>query len=52
MKPQHSADHTWVAFSSDRNNNWDVYAIRRDRSGLYNVTSFPTDEKYPAWIYP
>jgi Tol biopolymer transport system component len=38
-----------IAFESDRDGNYDIYAIQPDGSGLVDLTSDPTEEFDPSW---
>lgn len=46
---------TWIddgdrlMFDTDRNDNWDIYSINVDGSGLTQLTDHPADDRYPAW---
>ncbi len=45
-----SADGRQLAFTSDRNGNWDIYLMNDDGSQLRQVTSSPADEYAPGWM--
>ncbi|MCG8349993.1 MAG: hypothetical protein MI924_19685, partial [Chloroflexales bacterium] len=47
--PDWSPDGTQIAFQSNRNNQYDIYAITIDGSEIIQITSASIDEKYPAW---
>ena len=38
-----------ILFTSDRNNNWDIYLIQPDGSGLTRMTDSPEVDADPAW---
>ena len=44
-----SRDGSRIAFESDRNGNFDIYAVDAERHGRLRLTSEPTDEHDPAW---
>ncbi|NDJ75026.1 MAG: hypothetical protein GYB65_02100, partial [Chloroflexi bacterium] len=45
-----SADGEWIAFSDGPIGNRDIYAIRADGSGLYNITNSPgVDDTFPVF---
>lgn len=47
--PRCSPDGQWVLFSSDRHGNWEIHAIRFDRTGLTRLTDNPGIDDSPAW---
>jgi TolB protein len=38
-----------ITFQSDRNGNWDIYAMNVDGSNLVQLTDNPADDGYPVW---
>lgn len=38
-----------LIFDTDRNDNWDIYSVGEDGSGLTQLTDHPADDRYPAW---
>jgi Tol biopolymer transport system component len=51
FNPAWSPDGTKLAFQSDRGqtNDWDIYAVNWDGSGLTRLTSGPETDQEPAW---
>ena len=47
--PQWSPDGTKVAFSSNRDGNFEVYVVNANGSGLVNLTKNAADDSSPAW---
>jgi Tol biopolymer transport system component len=47
--PTWSPDGKRLAFHSDRSDNWDIWIINVDGSGLTRLTTNPTADRYPAW---
>ncbi len=51
----HEDDPTWsratnkIAFEQDAHNNWDIYTIKPDGTGLKRLTSDPAIDGSPAW---
>ncbi|MCK5035863.1 MAG: PD40 domain-containing protein, partial [Candidatus Sabulitectum sp.] len=42
-------DDQWVAFSSDRTGNYEIYLINVDSDTLIQLTDDPAMDQYPAW---
>jgi len=38
-----------IVFQSDRNGNWDIYAMNVDGSNLIQLTDNPAEDGYPVW---
>jgi TolB protein len=47
--PTWSPDSQRIAFESNRGDNWDIWVINTDGTGLANLTQSPEDELFPAW---
>ena len=48
--PAWSQDGNWIAFSSNRTGNYDIFIMHPDGSGMLNLTNNPTgDDYYPTW---
>jgi len=47
--PDWSPDGKWVVFTSERDDNAEIYIISADGKDLTNLTNFPSEEKEPAW---
>lgn len=47
--PCWSPDGAKIAFASYENENWDIFYINRDGSGLTRLTTDPAEDVYPAW---
>ena len=41
---------TRIAFSSDRNGNWDIYVMDTDGKNPRNLTNHPDDDTAPTWF--
>jgi Tol biopolymer transport system component len=39
----------WVAFSTDRDGNLEIYFVRVDGGTAYNLTRDPSQDRYPDW---
>ena len=51
--PVVSPDGRYLAFSSDRNGNWDIYVFDINTQALYQLTNSPGEEDYPGdWWQP
>jgi Tol biopolymer transport system component len=44
-----SPDSPWLAFTTNRDGNQEIYMFNLDTSELVNITSSPADEINPAW---
>ena len=42
-------DGNWIAFSSDRDGNSELYVMRHDGAEVQRITHTPDDEYAPAW---
>lgn len=40
---------TRIAFTSDRDGNWEIYVMNADGSGQTNLTKNAADDTYPTW---
>jgi Tol biopolymer transport system component len=50
ITPTWSPDSEWIAFSSDRDGDWDIYAFSTQTDELINLTEdWPSDEFHPSW---
>jgi Tol biopolymer transport system component len=38
-----------IAFASDRDGDWEIYAIRPDGTGVRRVTHIPGNDAHPSW---
>ena len=38
-----------IAFSSDRDGDWEIYATNADGSGVTRLTDAPADGAHPSW---
>ena len=47
--PAYSADGSKIAFSSDRDGNWEVYVMNADGSGQINLTNVPAYDVDPSY---
>jgi Tol biopolymer transport system component len=47
--PDYSPDGSRLAFTSDRDGDWDVYTMNTDGSGVLQVTNLPRSEVAVAW---
>lgn len=48
--PSWSASGDLIAFSSNRNGNYDIYVMDKDGKNVRQVTSYPENEFWPSWI--
>ncbi|MFQ6037008.1 MAG: TolB family protein [Candidatus Aminicenantales bacterium] len=48
--PVWSPDGKNIAFTSDREGNYDIFMMNADGTGVIRLTSTPVDEKEPAWF--
>src|SRR5262249_8993218 len=48
-RPAWSPDGTRIAFTSNRDGNYELYVIDADGSNLRNITSHPARDDYAAW---
>jgi Tol biopolymer transport system component len=49
INPEASPDGRRVAFMSQRDGNWEIYAANIDGSGLQRLTRSPSNDGLPAW---
>ena len=42
-------DGNWVAFTSNRDGNQELYISRSDGSDLYNISNHPSEDSFPSW---
>jgi Tol biopolymer transport system component len=50
ITPSWSPDSQWIIFSSDRDGDWDIYALSIENGDLVNLTDeWPSDEFHPSW---
>ncbi|HTN44230.1 MAG TPA: DPP IV N-terminal domain-containing protein [Nitrospiria bacterium] len=49
VHPVWSPDGKSLAFESDLAGNWDIWTIRRDGTGLKQITHEPSNERFPSW---
>ncbi|NNF58686.1 MAG: hypothetical protein HKN04_10640, partial [Rhodothermaceae bacterium] len=45
-----SPDGRWIAFGSARTDDWEVYRVRPDGTGLERLTASPGFDGDPVWI--
>jgi Tol biopolymer transport system component len=48
--PVWSPDGKKIAYTSNREGNYDIFLMNADGSGITRLTSSPTNESYPAWF--
>jgi len=48
-RPAWSPDGTTIAFASDRDGNYEIYAMNADGSGVVRLTNNPAFDGMPAW---
>ena len=53
-KPVYNPAGNKIAFSSNRDGQWEIYVMNADGSGQTRLTNHPADDWYPAWgpAYP
>jgi Tol biopolymer transport system component/serine/threonine protein kinase len=44
-----SPDGKWIAFTSDRDGNWEIYKMRPDGTEVTRLTSSPSQDGWPSW---
>ena len=44
-----SPDGKWILFTSERDENAEIYIISADGNNLTNLTNYPSEDKEPAW---
>ena len=49
-QPTWSPDGKWIAFTSHRDGNNDIYLVSPDGSNLRNLTNNPAEDKAPMWL--
>ena len=49
MLPMYSPDGTRIAFSSNRDGNWEIYVMNVDGTGLRRLTNHPAIDVTPTW---
>jgi TolB protein len=49
LGPSWSPDGEWIAFTSFRDGNNEIYVMRPDGSSLYNLTDNPISDWQPRW---
>ena len=49
MRPSFSPDGKQIAFTSNRDGNFEVYLMNADGSSLRRVTNHPERDDYPMW---
>ena len=49
LAPAWSPDGRRIAFTSNRDGNYEIYLVNPDGSGLYRVTHHPERDDYAAW---
>jgi TolB protein len=49
MRPAWSPDGKRLAFTSNRDGNYEIYLVNADGSGLRRLTHNPERDDYPAW---
>jgi dipeptidyl aminopeptidase/acylaminoacyl peptidase len=47
--PEWSPDGEWIAFSSDRSGNWDIWVTSATGDRTLQVTTDPADDVHPSW---
>ena len=46
-----SPDGNWIAFTSDRNGNRDIYTMTADGQNVMQVTTNSSDDSRPSWVH-
>ncbi len=49
IHPTWGPDDEWVAFSSNRTDNYEIYLISVENDSLLQLTDDPANDQYPAW---
>jgi TolB protein len=49
-RPQWSPDGKWLAFTSNRDGNYEIYLMRPDGTELRNLTQHPALDDHAAWF--
>ncbi len=47
--PRYSPDSSKIAFHTYRDNNWEIYIMNSDGTGLYNLTQHGGDDTFASW---
>jgi Tol biopolymer transport system component len=49
LDPTLGPNEDWIAFSTDRDGNLEIYVISMDGGNPYNLTNNPAQDRTPAW---
>ena len=48
-RPDWSPDGNQIAFSSDRDGNWEIYVMNADGTNPINITNHPAEDNHASW---
>jgi Tol biopolymer transport system component len=49
LDPAFNPSGNWIAFSTDRDGNQEIYIVGTNGGPVYNLTRNPSQDRYPDW---